>query len=142
MSSFITALVTGIVFGLGLCASEMINPARVIGFLDVFGSWDSTLLWVMISAVAVTGLGFPFVMRRNRPVLTDKFVLPDRSEIDTRLIAGSVIFGVGWGLAGLCPGPAVAALASMSPSVLLFVIAMAGGQWIASIFERSATSDD
>jgi len=136
MSSIFAALISGIIFGLGLCVSEMINPTRVIGFLDVFGSWDSTLLWVMVAAVAVTGVGFPLVMKRKKPVLTDIFVVPEQSEIDARLIAGSVIFGVGWGLAGLCPGPAVAALASMSPSVLLFVIAMVSGQWIASVFER------
>lgn len=136
MNSVLTALVTGIIFGLGLCVSEMINPARVIGFLNVLGSWDATLLWVMVAAVTVTGVGFPLVMKREKPILTDTFVVPEKSEIDTRLIAGSVIFGVGWGLAGLCPGPAVAALASMSPAVLLFVIAMAGGQWLASVFER------
>lgn len=136
MSAVLTALITGIVFGLGLCVSEMVNPARVIGFLDVFGAWDSTLLWVLVAAVAVTGIGFPLVTKRRRPILTDSFVMPEKSEIDARLIAGSVIFGVGWGLAGLCPGPAVAALASMSPSVLLFVIAMAGGQWIVSVLER------
>lgn len=136
MSAFLTALITGVVFGLGLCVSEMVNPARVIGFLDVLGSWDATLLWVMIAAVAVTGVGFPLVMRRKKPVLADRFMLPERTEIDRRLITGSVIFGVGWGLAGLCPGPAVAALASLSPSVLLFMVAMAGGQWIASMLER------
>lgn len=136
MSSLLTALITGIVFGLGLCLSEMINPARVIGFLDVFGSWDPTLLWVMVAAVAVTGVGFPIVMKREKPVLAAKFEVPEKSEIDARLIAGSVIFGIGWGLAGLCPGPAVAALASLSPSVLLFVVAMTSGQWIASVFER------
>ncbi len=95
MSSFLTALITGIVFGLGLCVSEMVNPARVIGFLDVLGSWDTTPLWVMMAAVVVTGVGFPLVMKRERPVLTDKFVLPAKSEIDARLVAGSVIFGVG-----------------------------------------------
>ncbi len=136
MSAFLAALITGVVFGLGLCVSEMVNPARVVGFLDVLGSWDATLLWVMVSAVAVTGIGFPLVMKRKRPVLTDRFLLPEKKEIDRRLIAGSVIFGIGWGLAGLCPGPAVAALASLSPSVLLFVVAMAGGQWIASILVR------
>ena len=136
MSAFLAALITGVVFGLGLCVSEMVNPARVVGFLDVLGSWDATLLWVMVSAVAVTGIGFPLVMKRKRPVLTDRFLLPEKKEIDRRLIAGSVIFGIGWGLAGLCPGPAVAALASLSPSVLLFVVAMAGGQWLASILVR------
>ena len=136
MRSLLAALVSGIIFVLGLCVSEMINPTRVVGFLDLLGSWDATLLFVMIAAVAVTGIGFPFVMKRAKPILADRFVVPERSDIDTRLIAGSVIFGIGWGLAGLCPGPAIAALASMSPSILMFVVAMACGQWIASKFER------
>jgi len=129
------ALVSGIIFGLGLCVSEMINPTRVIGFLDVFGSWDATLLLVMAAAVTVTGIGFPLVARKAKPVLADKFVLPEKTDIDLRLIMGSVLFGIGWGLAGLCPGPAIAALASMSPSILMFVAAMIGGQWLASRFE-------
>jgi len=135
MNTVLTALISGIIFGLGLCVSEMINPTRVIGFLDVFGSWDSTLLMVMIAAVAVTGIGFPFVTKRAKPVWADRFAVPERADIDSRLIAGSVIFGIGWGLAGLCPGPAIVALASMSPSILMFVVAMVGGQWIASRFE-------
>ena len=136
MKSTLAALISGIIFGLGLCVSEMINPTRVIGFLDPLGSWDATLLFVMIAALAVTGIGFPLVLKRANPLLGDKFFVPERSDIDSRLIAGSVIFGIGWGLAGLCPGPAIAALASMSPSILMFVVAMAVGQWIAARFER------
>ncbi|MDH3673639.1 MAG: YeeE/YedE family protein [Gammaproteobacteria bacterium] len=135
MRTIVVALVSGIIFGLGLCVSEMINPIRVIGFLDVLGAWDATLVFVMISAVAVTGIGFPLVIRRAKPVLAGKFVVPERTDIDLRLISGSVLFGIGWGLAGLCPGPAIAALASMSPSILIFVAAMIGGQWLASRFE-------
>lgn len=135
MSTIVVALVSGIIFGLGLCVSEMINPTRVIGFLDVFGRWDATLLLVMAAAVTVAGIGFPWVARRAKPVLADKFVVPEKTNIDLRLITGSVLFGVGWGLAGLCPGPAIAALASMSPPILMFVAAMIGGQWLASRFE-------
>ena len=136
MSTIVVALVSGIVFGLGLCVSEMINPTRVIGFLDVFGRWDATLLLVMVAAVTVAGIGFPLVARRAKPILADKFVVPEKTDIDLRLITGSVLFGVGWGLAGLCPGPAIAALASTSPPILMFVAAMIGGQWLASKFER------
>ncbi|NIO40289.1 MAG: YeeE/YedE family protein [Burkholderiales bacterium] len=136
MKSNLAALISGVIFGLGLCVSEMINPTRVIGFLDLLGSWDATLLFVMLAAVAVTGIGFPLVLKRANPLLAEKFFVPERSDIDFRLIAGSVIFGIGWGLAGLCPGPAIAALASLSPSILMFVVAMAVGQWIASRFER------
>jgi len=135
MSTIVVALGSGIIFGLGLCVSEMINPTRVIGFLDVFGRWDATLLLVMAAAVTVAGIGFPLVARRAKPILADKFVVPEKTDIDLRLITGSVLFGVGWGLAGLCPGPAIAALASMSPPILMFVAAMIGGQWLASRFE-------
>lgn len=135
MKTIVAALASGIIFGLGLCLSEMINPTRVVGFLDVFGTWDMTLVFVMISAVAVTAIGFPLVTRRAKPVLADRFLIPQRTDIDRRLITGSVLFGIGWGLAGLCPGPAIAALASMSPSILIFVAAMIGGQWLASRFE-------
>jgi len=135
MSKIVVALVAGIIFGLGLCVSEMINPTRVIGFLDVFGRWDATLLLVMAAAVTIAGIGFPLVARRAKPILVDKFVVPEKTDIDLRLITGSVLFGVGWGLAGLCPGPAIAALASMSPSILMFVVAMIVGQWLASRFE-------
>ena len=135
MSTIVVALASGIIFGLGLCVSEMINPTRVIGFLDVFGRWDATLLLVMAAAVTVAGIGFPLVARRAKPILADKFVVPEKTDIDLRLITGSVLFGVGWGLAGLCPGPAIAALASMSPPILMFVAAMIGGQWLASRFE-------
>ncbi len=135
MSTIVVALVSGIIFGLGLCVSEMINPTRVIGFLNVFGRWDATLLLVMAAAVTVAGIGFPLVARRAKPILADKFVVPEKTDIDLRLITGSVLFGVGWGLAGLCPGPAIAALASMSPPILMFVAAMIGGQWLASRFE-------
>lgn len=135
MSTIVVALVSGIIFALGLCVSEMINPTRVIGFLDVFGRWDATLLLVMAAAVTVAGIGFPLVARRAKPILADKFVVPEKTDIDLRLITGSVLFGVGWGLAGLCPGPAIAALASMSPPILMFVAAMIGGQWLASRFE-------
>lgn len=130
----VVALVAGIIFGLGLCLSEMINPARVLGFLDVFGIWDATLVFVMISAVVVTGIGFPLVLKLAKPLLADKFFVPERTDIDRRLLTGSVLFGIGWGLAGLCPGPALAALASMSPSILIFVAAMIGGQWLAARF--------
>ena len=136
MSNVLVALLCGIIFGLGLCVSGMTNPARIIGFLDVFGDWDATLVAVMVAAVTVAGIGFRLVRRRAKPVLAQKFAVPERNDIDLKLIAGSAIFGVGWGLAGLCPGPAITALVSMSPSVLMFVAAMIGGQWLVSRFRR------
>jgi len=124
----LTALITGILFGFGLSLGEMINPARVIGFLDVAGRWDATLLFVMGGALAVSVPLYPLILRRARPLLDQRFFLPMKSAIDRPLIMGAAIFGIGWGLGGFCPGPALAALASGSPAVLLFVIAMIAGQ--------------
>jgi len=130
MKAGLTALVCGLVFGFGLCVSEMINPARVVGFLDVTGSWDATLVFVMAAAVVITGIAFPLIKRRSRPVFDEKFHLPSNATIDAPLISGSILFGIGWGLAGLCPGPAIAALASLSSPIVMFVIAMIAGQWL------------
>lgn len=132
MKAALIALGAGVLFGLGLCVSEMVNPARVIGFLDVAGAWDATLVFVMLAAVVIAGIGFQFTDKKSRPILADRFFAPERTEIDVRLIMGAVLFGLGWGLAGLCPGPAIAALASLSPSVAMFVGAMVAGQLIAS----------
>jgi uncharacterized protein len=125
------AFASGILFGTGLTISEMINPARVIGFLDIAGRWDPTLAFVIAGALAVTLPGFSMVLRRQRPVLDWQFHLPVKSAIDRPLILGAAIFGVGWGLSGLCPGPALAGLASGIPAVYGFVIAMVAGQWLA-----------
>jgi uncharacterized membrane protein YedE/YeeE len=127
----LTALITGILFGFGLSLGEMINPGRVIGFLDVAGRWDATLLFVMGGALLVTAPLYPLILRRARPLFDQRFFLPMKSTIDRPLIVGAAIFGIGWGLGGFCPGPALAALASGSPAVLLFVIAMIAGQWAA-----------
>jgi len=131
----LAALACGALFGLGLCVSEMVNPARVVGFLDVLGDWDVTLAFVMGGALAATTVAFPLVMRRARPLLVDRFYLPSATKIDRPLITGSVLFGIGWGLAGLCPGPAIAGLASLSPAVAVFVAAMVAGQWLVARFE-------
>ena len=127
------AFAVGVIFSLGLCISEMIDPMRVIGFLDVAGAWDATLLLVMGGAVTVTGIGFPLVLKRLKPICADSFNLPVNTRIDPRLIAGSALFGIGWGLAGFCPGPAIAALSTLSLPVLSFVVAMIAGQWLAKL---------
>jgi len=137
MATVLSAFLIGTLFGLGLSVSTMINPARVIGFLDVTGRWDPTLLFVMGGALLVTSLSFPLVLRRKAPVLGGQFALPSKSKIDCPLLIGAVIFGIGWGLAGFCPGPALAALASASPHVVLFVVAMIAGQWLGSRTEQA-----
>lgn len=137
MALILSSLVVGATFGFGLALSEMINPARVIGFLDVAGRWDPTLLLVMGGALAVTLPLFPLILRRRAPLLDGQFALPTKTRVDGSLILGAVIFGAGWGLGGFCPGPVLAALASGLPSVVLFVISMLAGQWLAAQIVRA-----
>jgi uncharacterized protein len=137
MKAIISSFLIGSIFGFGLAISEMINPTRVIGFLDVTGQWDPTLLAVMGGALLITASLFPLILRRNRAFLGERLVLPTKTKMDTPLILGAVIFGIGWGLAGLCPGPALAGLASASPSLAGFVIAMIGGQWLVWMWEKT-----
>lgn len=126
-----TALLAGALFGFGLSLSGMIDPARVLGFLDIVsGHWDPSLMLVLIGAVVVTMPGVLLQRRLDRPVLDTCFHMPERTRIDTRLIGGAAIFGIGWGLGGFCPGPAVTALASGLPAVFLFVVAMIAGMLV------------
>lgn len=123
------ALLSGLVFGFGLVISGMTQPAKVLGFLDIFGLWDPTLAFVMGAALAVSLPGFYFARTRGRPLFTAHFRWPTRSEIDAPLIGGAALFGIGWGLVGLCPGPAIVNLATFLPQVFLFVVAMAVGMF-------------
>lgn len=123
----VVAFVVGVVFALGLGIGGMTEPARVLAFLDAAGAWDPSLAFVMAGAVAVYGAAFPLVMRRGRPVLGAAFGVPTRRDLDPRLVGGAAIFGLGWGLGGLCPGPALVALASGAPRAVLFVAAMLAG---------------
>ncbi|MEW6636907.1 MAG: YeeE/YedE family protein [Actinomycetota bacterium] len=133
----LAALLSGTIFGLGLAVSGMMNPAKVIGFLDVAGDWDPTLAFVMGGALLVTVPGYRLVLSRRRPVLERGFDLPKKNAVDGRLVGGAALFGVGWGLVGFCPGPAVAALATGLGPVLAFVAAMIAGMAIHRLtFER------
>jgi uncharacterized membrane protein YedE/YeeE len=123
-------LLAGTLFGLGLAVSGMVNPQKVIGFLDVTGDWDPTLAFVMGGALLVTIPSFRLIFKRPRPVLTDEFELPTKKELDARLLGGSALFGVGWGLSGFCPGPAVTALATGLTPVFAFVAAMVVGMLV------------
>lgn len=120
-------LVSGTLFGAGLTVSGMTDPARVRGFLDVFGAWDPTLVFVMGGAVLVMAVAWRIRRRMGAPIFAERFSLPDRNDLDVRLITGSVLFGIGWGIAGLCPGPAIASLALSPLGVLPFVLAMLAG---------------
>jgi uncharacterized membrane protein YedE/YeeE len=131
VKGWITAFLTGGLFGFGLAWSGMTNPARVLAFLDVTGDFDPTLALVMGGALAVTVPAFAWILRRPRPLLQPAFRLPTATRIDAPLLGGAALFGLGWGLAGLCPGPAIAGLVTGSPSLVLFCLAMVAGQWLA-----------
>lgn len=122
----LAAAFAGLVFGIGLTLSGMVNPKVVLAFLDVAGNWNPALLFVMVGALAVAMPGY-WLVKRRKPVFAPKKFLPERSEIDMRLILGSAIFGAGWGLAGICPGPALAMLAIRPSTAVLFVAAMTAG---------------
>ena len=127
MPQVFAALLAGILFGIGLTVSQMINPEKVLSFLDFFGAWDPSLALVMVGAVGVSAVVFRLALKQPRPVLASAFQVPSRSDVDNRLIAGGVIFGLGWGLVGWCPGPAIASLALAQVESFIFVAAMIAG---------------
>ena len=136
MPVIIAGFLCGLVFGFGLVISGMTQPARVLGFLDLFGKWDPTLAIVMASALAVALPGFAFAKRRDKPVFAPKSFWPTKTAIDRPLLAGAALFGIGWGLVGLCPGPAIANLATLSPRVIAFVLAMGIGMLALDFWQR------
>lgn len=128
---------SGLLFGLGLCLSGLVNPAKVQAFLDVAGSWDPSLAFTMASAVLVTGLGYRFALARETPLFAGSFQIPPAGAIDRRLLAGATLFGIGWGLVGFCPGPAVAGLSLGETSAFVVVAAMfAGMAFVRQIIAR------
>ncbi|WP_300974867.1 YeeE/YedE family protein [Sphingomonas sp. LHG3406-1] len=131
-------LVSGALFGGGLSIGGMTDPARVRGFLDLFGAWDPTLAFVMGGAVIVMAIAWRLQARMARPLFGECFALPDRTDLDGRLIAGSALFGIGWGIAGLCPGPAVASLALAPAAAIPFVAAMLVGMALTNLFPAQA----
>ena len=130
------SFVAGLVFGFGLIVSQMVSPVKVLGFLDVFGRWDPSLLLVMAAAVVVTMIGFALSRKRTSTLLGTPMHMPTARDIDRRLIGGSVVFGIGWGLAGFCPGPALVALGTGHVKAFIFVIAMLAGMGIFELVER------
>lgn len=127
----VTTFSAGLLFGVGLCVSGMTRPSKVIGFLDVAGAWDASLLVVMMGAVGVHFVAYRFLIaRRSAPLLADRFSLPAARGIDLSLLGGAVLFGVGWGLGGYCPGPAVVSLASGAIGAFVFVAAMAMAMFV------------
>lgn len=136
----LASFLCGLVFGAGLMISGMTQPAKVLGFLDIFGRWDPTLAFVMAGALAIASVGYAWARRQGRPVFAAQHLWPNRTDIDRPLVVGSVLFGIGWGLAGLCPGPALENLASLSPRVIVFVIAMIAGMSAQDVWQRRAPS--
>lgn len=129
-------LVAGLLFGAGLAISGMVLPEKVLGFLDVTGDWDPSLAFVMIGAILVHIPAVRFAHRRLQSFLGEGFQLPKRKDIDWRLVVGAIVFGVGWGIVGICPGPGIVNLVTASPGVLAFVAAMLVGMLAEHVFER------
>jgi uncharacterized protein len=131
----LSSFLCGLVFGFGLLISGMTQPAKVLGFLDILGHWDPTLVFVMAGALAASSAGYALARRQGHPVFSAQHLWPTRTDIDRRLVVGSILFGIGWGLAGLCPGPALENLASLSPRVFVFVLAMIAGMSAQDIWQ-------
>ena len=135
MKHSITAFISGILFSIGLAVSGMTDTHRILAFLDVFGDWEYQLLLVMASGIVVTTIGFRFIFRRPAPLFDQQFFLPDRNEIDKSLVTGALLFGVGWGLYGYCPGPAVAALSYGYSQTWVFLAALLAGMYGYSLYQ-------
>jgi len=128
----LVALFCGTIFGIGLVISQMINPAKVLGFLNVFGEWDPSLALVMVGALIISSPLFHLFKNKEKPIFSTSFSISENKEIDKRLIFGSILFGAGWGLAGLCPGPAISSITLLNISSVTFVFSMFIGFYIAS----------
>ena len=126
----IFSLISGVLFGFGLAISNMINPAKIVGFLDITGNWDPSLAFVMGGAVFVTAVTLRVVLNRPAPMFTNKFELPSKVDLDGKLIFGAAIFGIGWAVSGLCPGPAISSIIFLDENLLIFISALLLGSFI------------
>jgi len=131
------SLLSGIIFGLGLTISGMVNPQKVLGFLNIFDAWDPSLIFVMVGAIIIFAPLHYIFKKKSRPILAKNFISIENKNIDKKLLIGSGLFGVGWGLAGLCPGPAIASISFLNPSSLIFVLFMFVGFFIANRLEKN-----
>ena len=134
--ALIGAFACGLIFGIGLIISGMANPEKVLGFLDIFGPWDPSLVVVMAAALAVTSIGFALTRRRGRPLFESMAHWPEVTGLDGKLIAGAALFGAGWGLIGLCPGPALVNLMTLSPKLWVFAACMALGMILRELMQK------
>ncbi len=140
MAKTVSAFTVGLLFGIGLLVSGMANPAKVLAFLDVTGRWDPSLAFVMAGAVAVSAAGYRVARRRGRPVLAPRLEIPTRRDLDPRLLVGAAVFGLGWGLAGLCPGPALTILTVVPAPAATFVAAMVVGMLMFRLVPSSTSN--
>ena len=140
MAKTVSAFTIGLLFGIGLLVSGMANPAKVLAFLDVTGRWDPSLAFVMAGAVAVSAAGYRVARRRGRPVLAPRLDIPTRRDLDPRLLVGAALFGVGWGLVGLCPGPALTILSVVPAPAATFVAAMVVGMLMFRLVPSSTSN--
>ena len=138
MPALALTLLSGLIFGTGIALSGMINPAKVLNFFDFAGTWDPSLAFVMGGALVVTAIGYRFVLKRGAPLFDVKFHLPARKDIDMPLVAGAAIFGIGWGIAGFCPGGSIPALGLMEADVWFFALAMVAGMAVSRYLRRIA----
>lgn len=136
----LVGLFTGVLFSIGLSVSGMVNPNKVLGFLDIAGNWDPALIFVMAGGVLVNTVLFKFILKRKNPLFDQSFSLPTSKDIDKRLIIGSALFGIGWGIGGICPGPGLANLFTLNPKVVVFVVFLVLGmfvfKWTDKLFSR------
>jgi uncharacterized membrane protein YedE/YeeE len=136
MNSVFAAFVSGVIFAIGLAIGGMTKPAKVAGFLDFTGNWDPSLIFVMGGAVMVHALLYRLIRHRPTPLFAAAFSVPTRKDIDARLIGGAALFGLGWGLSGFCPGPAITSLASGKSPVMIFVVSMIVGMYLYSLVDK------
>ncbi len=136
MKNNVSALIVGVVFAVGLAVSGMTQPSKVIGFLDVFGNWDPSLMFVMIGAIFVHFISFRLIVKREVPWFSENWHIPNRKDVTPALVWGGVIFGFGWGLGGYCPGPAVTSLASLQTRPLIFVASLVAGMLIFRVVDK------
>jgi uncharacterized protein len=133
MNSTLAAFVAGVIFAIGLAIGGMTKPAKIVGFLDFTGNWDPSLMFVMGGAVMTHTILYRLIRKRPTPLFTAAFSVPTRTDIDARLLGGAALFGIGWGLSGFCPGPAITSLASGQTSILIFVAAMIVGMYLYTV---------
>ena len=137
MISKIISLISGMIFGVGLSVSNMINPAKVLGFLDLFGQWDPSLIFVMMGAIIISAPIFFLFRKKNKPLFADNFAMRTLKSVDKNLIIGSATFGIGWGMVGFCPGPAISSLALLNTYSVYFILSMLGGFLLTELLNRT-----